>query len=72
MSTAPPSPLGLGKGGETEWEHRKETSAIFVVQVEEGMSSGGSTGVPATPAPTPFSHGPGGIRPEDLAAGISR
>jgi len=50
----------------------KNSSAIFVVQVEEGMSSGGSTGVPATPAPTPFSHGPGGIRPEDLAAGISR
>ena len=36
------------------------------------MSSGGSTGVPATPAPTPFSHGPGGVRPEELAAGISR
>lgn len=36
------------------------------------MSSGGSTGMPATPAPTPFSHGPGGVRPEDLAAGISR
>ena len=28
--------------------------------------------MPATPAPTPFSHGPGGVRPEDLAAGISR
>ena len=38
----------------------------------EGMSSGGSTGMPATPAPTPFSHGPGGVRPEDLAASISR
>ena len=36
------------------------------------MSSGGSTGMPATPAPTPFSHGPGGIKPEDLAASISR
>merc|ERR1719319_396784 len=36
------------------------------------MSSGGSTGMPATPAPTPFSHGPGGVRPEELAAGISR
>ena len=36
------------------------------------MSSGGSTGLPATPAPTPFSHGPGGVRPEDLAASISR
>ena len=36
------------------------------------MSSGGSTGMPATPAPTPFSHVPGGVRPEDLAAGISR
>lgn len=36
------------------------------------MSSGGSTGMPATPAPTPFTHGPGGVRPEDLAAGISR
>ena len=28
--------------------------------------------MPATPAPTPFSHGPGGIKPEDLAASISR
>ena len=36
------------------------------------MSSGGSTGMPATPAPTPFSIGPSGIRPEDLVAGISR
>jgi len=36
------------------------------------MSSGGSTGLPCTPAPTPFSLGPGGIRPEDLVAGISR
>ena len=36
------------------------------------MSSGGSTGMPATPAPTPFSLGPCGIRPEDLVAGISR
>ena len=34
--------------------------------------SGGSTGLPATPAPTPFSLGPGGVRPEDLAASISR
>ena len=32
------------------------------VKVEEGMSSGGSTGMPATPAPTPFSIGPSGIR----------
>jgi hypothetical protein len=45
---------------------------ILFVQVEEGMSSGGSTGFPSTPAPTPFSHGPGGIKPEDLAASISR
>ena len=43
-----------------------------LVQVEEGMSSGGSTGMPATPAPTPFSIGPSGIKPEDLVAGISR
>jgi len=28
--------------------------------------------MPATPAPTPFSHGPGGVRPEELAASISR
>ena len=28
--------------------------------------------MPATPAPTPFSIGPSGIRPEDLVAGISR
>ena len=50
------------------------TSTLIYIrdQVEEGMSSGGSTGMPATPAPTPFSHGPGGVRPEDLAAGISR
>jgi hypothetical protein len=70
MSTPPPTPHAVWGGG---WEclgtlKRK----MFLVQVEEGMSSGGSTGVPATPAPTPFSHGPGGIRPEDLAAGISR
>ena len=37
------------------------------------MSSGGSTGLPATPAPTPFAQGGSlGIRPEDLVAGISR
>jgi len=47
-------------------------AGIHRLKVEEGMSSGGSTGMPATPAPTPFSHGPGGVRPEDLAAGISR
>ena len=47
-------------------------SYLYRDQVEEGMSSGGSTGIAATPAPTPFSHGPGGVRPEDLAAGISR
>jgi tetratricopeptide (TPR) repeat protein len=47
-------------------------AGINRLRVEEGMSSGGSTGMPATPAPTPFSHGPGGIKPEDLAASISR
>eukprot|EP00092_Neocalanus_flemingeri_P034874 GFUD01037949.1.p1 GENE.GFUD01037949.1~~GFUD01037949.1.p1 ORF type:complete len:922 (+),score=262.07 GFUD01037949.1:67-2832(+) len=47
-------------------------AGINRLRVEEGMSSGGSTGMPATPAPTPFSHGPGGINPEDLSAGISR
>jgi len=47
-------------------------AGINRLRVEEGMSSGGSTGMPATPAPTPFSHGPGGVRPEDLAASISR
>ena len=36
------------------------------------MSSGGSSGFPSTPAPTPFTFHPGGVRPEDLAAGISR
>ena len=36
------------------------------------MSSGGSSGFPSTPAPTPFSAHPGGVRPEELAAGISR
>ena len=36
------------------------------------MSSGGSSGFPSTPAPTPFTYHPGGVRPEDLAAGISR
>ena len=33
---------------------------------------GGSSGFPSTPAPTPFAAHPGGVRPEDLAAGISR
>ncbi len=50
----------------------KTFEKLSLVKVEEGMSSGGSTGLPATPAPTPFSHGPGGIKPEDLAASISR
>ena len=36
------------------------------------MSSGGSSGFPSTPAPTPFTAHPGGVRPEELAAGISR
>ena len=47
----------------------------LAAQVEEGMSSGGSSGFPSTPAPatTPFiQHVAGGVRPEDLAAGISR
>ena len=53
--------------------HLCRTSLLIRLRVEtEGMSSGGSTGMPATPAPTPFSHGPGGVRPEDLAASISR
>ena len=36
------------------------------------LLKGGSSGFPSTPAPTPFSAHPGGVRPEDLAAGISR
>ena len=47
-------------------------AGIHRLKVEEGMSSGGSSGFPSTPAPTPFSHHPGGVTPEDLAAGISR
>jgi hypothetical protein len=47
-------------------------AGIHRLKVEEGMSSGGSSGFPSTPAPTPFTFHPGGVRPEDLAAGISR
>jgi len=53
--------------------HPEQLAAgIHRLKVEEGMSSGGSSGFPSTPAPTPFSAHPGGVRPEDLAAGISR
>lgn len=47
-------------------------AGIHRLKVEEGMSSGGSSGFPSTPAPTPFTAHPGGVRPEELAAGISR
>ena len=47
-------------------------AGIHKLKFDEGMSSGGSSGFPSTPAPTPFTHHPGGVRPEDLAAGISR
>lgn len=48
-------------------------AGIHRLKFEEGMSSGGSSGFPSTPAPTPFAPPPGaGVRPEDLAAGISR
>ena len=53
--------------------HPEQLAAgIHRLKVEEGMSSGGSSGFPSTPAPTPFSVHPGGILPEELAAGISR
>ncbi len=53
--------------------HPEQLAAgIHRLKVEEGMSSGGSSGFPSTPAPTPFSAHPGGVRPEELAAGISR
>ncbi len=47
-------------------------AGIHRLKVEEGMSSGGSSGFPSTPAPTPYHPNPGGVRPEELAAGISR
>ncbi len=47
-------------------------AGIHRLKVEEGMSSGGSSDFPSTPAPTPFHPNPGGVRPEELAAGISR
>merc|ERR1712020_245912 len=47
-------------------------AGIHRLKESEGMSSGGSSALPSTPAPTPYSHHPGGVRPEDLAAGISR
>ena len=43
-----------------------------VIYVQFFLLKGGSSGFPSTPAPTPFSAHPGGVRPEDLAAGISR
>jgi hypothetical protein len=47
-------------------------AGIHRLKIEEGMSSGGSSGFPSTPAPTPYSAHPGGVQPEELAAGISR
>ena len=47
-------------------------AGIHRLKEVEGMSSGGSSALPSTPAPTPYSHHPGGVRPEDLAEGISR
>ena len=49
--------------GHTYW--KSNLCTIFLLK-------GGSSGFPSTPAPTPFSAHPGGVRPEDLAAGISR
>lgn len=64
-------PLESGRGHHIV--HPEQLAAgIHRLKVEEGMSSGGSSGFPSTPAPTPFSAHPGGVRPEELAAGISR
>ena len=73
----PHSPASLShqsENGRTNHVVQPEQLAagIHRLKVEEGMSSGGSSGFPSTPAPTPFSAHPGGVRPEELAAGISR
>ena len=53
--------------------HPEQLAAgIHRLKVEEGMSSGGSSGFPSTPAPTPLMVPEVGVRPEELAAGISR
>ena len=61
-----------GSGREHHILPEQLAAGIHRLKVEEGMSSGGSSGFPSTPAPTPFSAHPGGVRPEELAAGISR
>jgi len=70
--TPTPTPFSPSPAQHSSVLAEQLAAGINRLRVEEGMSSGGSTGMPATPAPTPFSHGPCGIRPEDLAAGISR
>jgi len=71
--TPTPTPFSPSPAQHTSLLAEQLAAGISRLKVEEGMSSGGSTGLPATPAPTPFSLGPGGgIRPEDLVAGISR
>jgi len=67
-----PTPLSPSPAQHSSVLAEQLAAGIHKLKVEVGMSSGGSTGMPTTPAPTPFSHGPGGVRPEDLAAGISR
>jgi len=67
-----PTPFSPSPAQHTSVLPEQLAAGIHRLKVEEGMSSGGSTGIPATPAPTPFSHAPGGIKPEDLAASISR
>jgi len=70
--TPTPTPFSPSPAQHSSLLAEQLAAGIHRLKVEEGMSSGGSTGMPATPAPTPFSHGPGGVRPEELAAGISR
>jgi len=70
--TPTPTPFSPSPAQHSSVLAEQLAAGIHKLKVEEGMSSGGSTGLPATPAPTPFSHGPGGIKPEDLAASISR
>jgi len=72
--TPTPTPFSPSPAQHSSVLAEQLAAGINRLRVEEGMSSGGSTGtgMPATPAPTPFSHGPGGVKPEDLAASISR
>ncbi len=66
-----PSPATGGRASQ-QLPPEQLAAGIHRLKAEEGMSSGGSSDFPSTPAPTPFHPNPGGVRPEDLAAGISR